>query len=260
MLKRALASDATRPRRRAYPGMLRGGGRWSMIAARPFDYPYDGRLVSQTTALVVIDMQVHFLSEHGFSAMHGYDISPLRAIIPNVARLVGAAREAGLHVVWTRHGYRADLADLTPYEAWRHAQIHGRTGANVPLNLRGTPGFAIIPDLPQREGEPVIDKSTAGAFCSTDLDVVLRAKSISHLLFTGCTTDVCVHTTLREAADRNYQCALVEDGCASGDARAHADAVHMTTVEDGIWGVVTTTNDVIEGLKRMQREMKGAQR
>jgi nicotinamidase-related amidase len=231
-----------------------------MIAARPFDYPYDGNLVPRATALIVIDMQVFFLAEHGFSALHGYDVSGLRAIIPNVVRLVAAARAAGLHIVWTRHGYRADLADRTPYEAWRHAEIHGPADRAPPLNLRGTPGFAIIPELPTRAGEPIIDKSTAGAFCYTDLDPILRARAVSHLIVTGCTTDVCVHTTLREACDRNYQCALVEDACASGDSRAHEAAIYMTTVEHGIWGVVTTTKDVIEGLRRTKTEKEGAQR
>lgn len=223
-----------------------------MIAARPFDYPYDGKLEPKATALLVIDMQVFFLSSEGFAALHGFDVSPLRAIIPNVRRLVDSARQAGLHVVWTRHGYRADLADRTPYEAWRHERVHGR-GAKVPLNLRGTPGFEIIPELPVRAGEPVIDKSTAGAFCYTDLDAILRARSITHLMACGCTTDVCVHTTLREACDRNYQCALIEDGCASGDARAHESAIYMTTIEDGIWGVVTRTADVIDGLGRLRQ-------
>lgn len=230
-----------------------------MIAARPFDFPYDGRLVPGATALVVVDMQVFFLSKDGFAAMHGYDVSGLRAIIPNVKRLVDAARGAGLHIVWTRHGYRADLADRTAYEAWRHDRIHG-PGAKAPLNLRGTPGFEIVPELPVRPGEPVIDKSTAGAFCYTDLDAILRARAITHLIVTGCTTDVCVHTTLREACDRNYQCALVEDGCASGDARAHEAAIYMTTVEYGIWGVVTKAADVIDGLGRMAPAKEGASR
>ena len=94
----------------------------------------------------------------------------------------------------------------------------------------------------------IIDKTTNGAFTYTDLDHVLRARDVTHLMFMGCTTDVCVHTTLREAVDRNFQCLLIEDACASGDPLAHEAAIHMVTVEDGIFGVVAKASDVVAGL------------
>jgi nicotinamidase-related amidase len=204
-----------------------------VIPARPFGYPYDGRLDPAATALLVIDMQTDFLSPNGYFALKGYDPAPLRAIIPAVQALVAAMRQAGGLIVWTRQGYRADQADLTPYERFRNRRA----------------GVEIVPELAPRTGEPIVDKTANGAFYATDLDHVLRWRGITHLIFTGCTTDVCVHTTLREANDRNYQCLLVEDACASGDAYAHAAAVHMVTVEGGIFGCVANAADTVAGLE-----------
>ncbi|MDQ0390578.1 cysteine hydrolase family protein [Labrys monachus] len=217
------------------------------IAARPFDYPYDGRLLPACTALLVIDLQVDFLSPDGYFARKGYDPAPLRAILPAVNAVIAAARSAGCLIVHTRQGYRADLADMTPYEHWRRKRA-GLDGTDI--LVRSSPGFEIVPEIDVAPGDVIVDKTANGAFTHTDLEHVLRARGITHLLFTGCTTDVCVHTTLREAADRNFQCLLIEDACASGDAYAHAAAVHMVTVEDGIFGVVATAQDVIGGLKR----------
>ncbi|QEX19358.1 cysteine hydrolase [Hypericibacter terrae] len=226
----------------------------TMIKARPFDYPYDGKLKPAATALLVIDLQVDFLSEQGYFARQGYDASALRAIIPAVRDLIAAARRAGCPIVYTRQGYRADLADRTPYEQWRHKHAGLPVGEPSPtgrLLVRGEPGFQIIPELTPAPEDIIIDKTANGAFCATDLDHVLRARGITHLLFTGCTTDVCVHTTLREANDRNYQCLLVEDGCASGDAYAHEAAVYMTTIEGGLFGVVAKAKDVIAGFSSL---------
>lgn len=220
------------------------------ISARPFDYPYDGNLDPAVTALLVIDLQVDFLSSDGYFARKGYDPSPLRAIIPNVNAVIAAAREAGCTIVHTRQGYRADRADMTPYEVWRRR----RAGIDdTQVLLRSSPGYEIDPEIDVHPGDIIVDKTANGAFTYTDLEHVLRARGITHLLFTGCTTDVCVHTTLREAQDRNFQNLLIEDACASGDAYAHDAAVHMVTVEDGIFGVVAKTRDVITGLKAARR-------
>jgi nicotinamidase-related amidase len=217
----------------------------TFITARPFDFPYDGRLDPAAAALMVIDLQLDFLSPDGYLARKGYDPAPLRAILPNVNRLIGAARSAGMLIVHTRQGYRSDLADMTPYEQWRRKRA-GLDGTG--FLVRSSPGFDIVPEIVVADTDVIVDKTTNGAFTYTDLEHILRAKGISHLIFTGCTTDVCVHTTLREANDRNFQCCLVDDACASGDAYAHAAAVHMMTVEDGIFGVVAKTDDVVTAL------------
>jgi nicotinamidase-related amidase len=216
------------------------------IAARPFDYPYDGNLDPAVTALLVIDLQIDFLSPDGYFARKGYDPLPLRAIIPNVNAVIAAARAAGCTIVHTRQGYRADRADMTAYELWRRRRA-GLDGSEV--LLRSSPGYQIVPEIDVEPRDIIVDKTANGAFTHTDLEHVLRARAITHLLFAGCTTDVCVHTTLREAQDRNFQNLLIEDACASGDAYAHQAAIHMVTVEDGIFGVVATAKDVIAGLE-----------
>jgi nicotinamidase-related amidase len=174
----------------------------------------------------------------------------LRAILPKISAIAAAARGAGCLIVHTRQGYRGDEADITPYERWRRKRA-GLEGTRA--LLRGSPGFEIIPDLAVLPDDVIVDKTANGAFTYTDLDHVLRARGITHLLFTGCTTDVCVHSTMREAADRNYQCLLIEDACASGDRYAHEAAVHMVTVEDGVFGVVATSADVVEALGRFSQ-------
>ena len=223
-----------------------------MIQATPFSYPYDSCLDSIRTAVLAIDLQVDFLSADGYFARKGYDPAPLRSVIAPIKRLTDAARSAGCLVIWTRQGYRADLADASPYDLWRAR----RAGIDMPRGdpgslLRGSPGYQIVPELTPGAGDVIVDKTANGAFYQTDLELVLRARGITHLIFSGCTTDVCVHTTLREAVDRKYQCLLVKDACASADAYAHDAAVHMVTVEDGIFGVVSTVDDVLAGLSAL---------
>jgi nicotinamidase-related amidase len=220
------------------------------ITARPFDFPYDGRLDSASTALIVIDLQIDFLSPEGYFAKMGCDPAPLRAILPTVGRLIAAARAAGCTIVFTRQGYRADMADMTPYERWRRKQA-GLDGTQI--LLRSSPGYRIAPEIAVSDGDIVVDKTANGAFAHTDLEHVLRAKGITHLLFAGCTTEVCVHSTLREADDRNFQCLLIEDACASADAYAHAAAVYMVTVENGVFGAVAKARDVLAGLDRLRQ-------
>lgn len=219
------------------------------IKARPFDFPYNGKLDPARMALLVIDLQIDFVSPEGYLAKRGYDVAPLRAILPTVRSVIAAVRAAGGLIVYTRQGYRADLADMTPYEHWRRNR--GGLGGTRVL-VRGSPGFEIVPELPVSAKDVIVDKTANGAFTYTDLEQILRVRDIEHLLFSGCTTDVCVHSTLREAHDRNFQCLLIEDACASGDTYAHTAAVCMVTVEDGVFGAVATAADVIEGLVALQ--------
>lgn len=224
-----------------------------MIKARPFDFPFDGVIDPARTAVLAIDMQVDYLSSDGYFARKGYDPAPMRAVIGPVKRLTDAVRDAGCMVIWTRQGYRADLADANAYDHWRARRVGIDMKRGDPGSLlRGTPGYQIVPELAPPAGDVIVDKTANGAFYQTDLELVLRTRGITHLIFSGCTTDVCVHTTLREAVDRKYQCLLVEDACASGDAYAHAAALHMVTVEDGIFGVVATLDDVLLGLRALR--------
>lgn len=219
-----------------------------MIKATPFDFPYDGKLVPGNTALIVIDLQEDFLSTTGYFARQGYDPVPLRAILPTVNRLITAARAAGLRIIHTRQGYRADMADMTPYEKWRRKRA-GLEGTDI--LLRSSPGFQIVPEIDVAPDDIIVDKTCNGAFTYTDFEHVLRARGITHLLFSGCTTDVCVHTTLREACDRNFQCLTISDACASGDRYAHEAALRMVTVENGIFGALTDSSAVIDALSQL---------
>ncbi|MDO6461704.1 isochorismatase family cysteine hydrolase [Granulosicoccaceae sp. 1_MG-2023] len=216
-----------------------------MIQARPFDFPYDGNLKPDTTALIVIDLQHDFLSPDGYFARKGYDPAELRTILPNVTALVRACRAAGISVIYTRQGYRADMADMTDYEKWRRRRA-GLEGTDV--FLRGTRGFELVAELDVQPQDIIIDKTCCGAFTYTDLEHVLHARGITHLLLSGCTTDVCVQSTLREACDRNFQCLTITDACASGDEYAHQAALHMVTVEDGIFGTLADTAAVLAGI------------
>jgi biuret amidohydrolase len=222
-----------------------------MISAKPFDFPYDGNLLPSATALLVIDLQEDFLSTTGYFARSGHDPSPLRAIVPIINRLIGAARSAGMHIIFTRQGYRADMADMTPYEKWRRARA-GLEGTDI--LLRSGPGFQIMPEIDVAPGDIIVDKTCNGAFTHTDFGHVLRSQGITHLLFSGCTTDVCVHSTLREACDRNFQCLTISDACASGDQWAHEAALRMITVENGVFGVVTESDAVLEALARLSAQ------
>lgn len=218
-----------------------------MIRATPFNYPYNGQLRPEQCALLVIDLQRDFLAHDGYFARQGYDPAPLRSIIDRVNALIEACRRAGMRIIHTRQGYRADLADMTVYEKWRRKE-RNLEGAL----LRGSPGFELIDELNVSADDYIVDKTCNSAFTHTDLEHILHAQGISHLLFSGCTTDVCVHTTLREACDRNFQCLTISDACASGDQYAHEAALHMIGVEFGIFGALTDTAAVLEGLATFQ--------
>lgn len=220
-----------------------------MIHAQPFEWPYDQRLDPKHTALLAIDLQHDFVSPEGYFGRMGFSTEALRAVIPNVNRLSAAMRRAGGMVVHTRQGYRADKADMTTYEVWRRE----RNGlARTEVLLRGQPGFEIDDKVDVQPGDVIVDKTTNGSFTYTDLEHVLGARGITHLILCGITTDVCVHTTLREACDRNYQCLTVLDACASGDAAMHDAAIRMVTVENGLFGVIAETDAVVKGLDTLQ--------
>jgi biuret amidohydrolase len=215
-----------------------------MIHAHPFDWPYDLRLDPARTAFLAIDLQHDFVSPEGYFARLGYSPEALSAVIPNVNRISAAMRRAGALIIHTRQGYRADKADMTPYEVWRRER-NGLAGTVV--MLRGQPGFEIDAMVDVDPADVIIDKTANGSFTHTDLDHVLRARGITHLVLAGVTTEVCVHTTLREACDRNYQCLTVTDACASGDVEMHEAAIRMVTVENGLFGVIAATDAVVAG-------------
>jgi nicotinamidase-related amidase len=223
------------------------------IEATPRPFPNDG-LTRDGVAVMFIDMQRDFLEPGGYLEAMGYSLEGVRAAVEPARRLLDAARAAGLMVIHTRVGYRPDLGELSPHRRARVRNgdsIIGREGPLGRLLIRGEPGFQIIPELTPLPGEVIIDKSGTNAFWGTDLAPILAANQIRAILFAGATTDVCVHSTLREANDRGFECLLVRDACGSGDQYAHEAAIHMITVENGVFGVVADVAAVEAALARM---------
>ncbi len=226
------------------------------IAARPYNWPCDGKMTPQNTAYIIVDMQRDFCDPEGYVASMGYSIDAARKIIPQISAIKKAVLEWGGMVVQTREGHRSDLSDLLPFKAWRSRNSGVEIGQHGPLGrvlVRGEVGWQIIPELSPDPREILIDKPGYSAFHATDLHQILTANGIKKIILSGVTTDICVHSTLRQAVDLGYECLVVGDACAATVAAHHESAIGTIQTEGGIFGAVADSKDVCSVLAGMNR-------
>lgn len=221
------------------------------VDADPYPWPYDGGFTPERTALVCIDWQTDFCGKGGYVDAMGYDLSLTRSGLEPTQRVLAAMRHAGFHIIHTREGHRPDLSDCPPNKLWRSQQIGAGIGDAGPCGrtlVRGEKGWDIVVEVYPIDGEVIIDKPGKGSFYATDLDLILRTTGVTHLILTGITTDVCVHTTMREANDRGYECLLLSDCTGATDYDNYLAALHMVKMQGGVFGAVAPSDALLAAL------------
>ena len=214
--------------------------------------PYDLQFSLEHTALLMIDMQRDFLEEGGFGSILGNDVSLLRVAIEPCQKLLRAARERGMKVIHTREGHAPDLSDCPPSKKARgNLKIGiGDRGPMGRILIRGEHGHDLVPELQPLANEAVVDKPGKGAFYATDLDLILRNADIKTLIVCGVTTEVCINTTVREANDRGFECAIPSDAVASYFPEFNREALEMIKAQGAIFGWITHSDAVLSALSK----------
>jgi nicotinamidase-related amidase len=216
------------------------------VPADPYPFVFD----PAHAALLVIDMQRDFVEPGGFGETLGNDVSQLRAAIPPLQAALAATRDAGITVIHTREGHLPDLSDCPPAKLTRgepRLRI-GDPGPKGRILIRGEYGHDIIDELAPADGELVIDKPGKGSFYATGLDATLRSRGITSLIVTGVTTEVCVHTTVREANDRGYECLVLADCVGSYFPEFQRYGLAMISAQGGIFGWVAPSEQYLKAL------------
>jgi nicotinamidase-related amidase len=216
------------------------------VDAKPYPFTMD----PATTALVVIDMQRDFLEPGGFGELLGNDVGLLASVVPPLLGVLAAARAVGMTIVHTREGHRPDLSDCPPAKRTRGNLITGigDAGPNGRVLVRGERGHDIVDELAPAVGEVVLDKPGKGAFYATDLELLLRNRGVTSLVVTGVTTEVCVHTTVREGNDRGFECLVLADCVGSYFPEFHEVGLKMIAAQGGIFGWVASSQELISQL------------
>jgi len=233
----------------------------TFVPSCPYLWPFNGKLNRFNTAIIIIDMQEDFVGPQGYFAKMGYldSLKIVQQTTQNIKGLLQVVRAKGIHVIHTREGHRDNLVDLPENKRWRsekmHAGIGSLSGGNRILT-RGFSGWDIISELKPLPDEVVIDKPGKGTFVATDIEFILKLRKIENVIFTGVTTDVCVHTTMREANDRGFECLLAEDGTAAAFDKMRLSSIESIRLSGGIFGATASCAEIIKVLNHLPDKQK----